>query len=284
MRSAALGGRGARRPPRRAAGARRQEGPLAAAGGPGAPSPRGACPSSWSPAPDDRGRLRRLADARVAAEPDVYFPRRSTAPSARTARPGSPRAGRRALRRRRRRGVGGGHGQGDDEGALRAGGRAPGRVPRAARARRGGGAAPAVEASACPLFVKPANLGSSVGGLEGEARRGPRAALDLALAYDRKVVRGGRRSTPARSRSRSSATTPPRPRCPGEIVPDREFYDYDSKYSADSRTELRIPAPVGRARRRRASGSSPSGPSARWTRAGTRAWTSSSSGRRAASS
>lgn len=31
---------------------------------------------------------------------------------------------------------------------------------------------------------------------------------------------------------------------PGEIVPDREFYDYDSKYSAESRTELRIPAPL----------------------------------------
>ena len=29
---------------------------------------------------------------------------------------------------------------------------------------------------------------------------------------------------------------------PGEIVPDREFYDYDSKYAADSRTELVIPA------------------------------------------
>ena len=31
---------------------------------------------------------------------------------------------------------------------------------------------------------------------------------------------------------------------PGEIVPDREFYDYDSKYAADSRTELVIPAPL----------------------------------------
>ena len=31
---------------------------------------------------------------------------------------------------------------------------------------------------------------------------------------------------------------------PGEVVPDREFYDYDSKYSAESRTELLIPAPL----------------------------------------
>ena len=39
---------------------------------------------------------------------------------------------------------------------------------------------------------------------------------------------------------------------PGEIVPDREFYDYDSKYSADSRTELRIPARLSAAETREA--------------------------------
>jgi D-alanine-D-alanine ligase len=39
---------------------------------------------------------------------------------------------------------------------------------------------------------------------------------------------------------------------PGEIVPDREFYDYDSKYSVESRTQLKIPAPVEEATRVRA--------------------------------
>ena len=38
----------------------------------------------------------------------------------------------------------------------------------------------------------------------------------------------------------------------GEIIPDREFYDYDSKYSAESRTELRIPAPLSAAEAREA--------------------------------
>jgi len=36
----------------------------------------------------------------------------------------------------------------------------------------------------------------------------------------------------------------PRASLPGEVVPDREFYDYDSKYAADSRTRLLIPAPL----------------------------------------
>jgi D-alanine-D-alanine ligase len=36
----------------------------------------------------------------------------------------------------------------------------------------------------------------------------------------------------------------PQASLPGEIIPDREFYDYDSKYAADSRTGLRIPAPL----------------------------------------
>ena len=44
----------------------------------------------------------------------------------------------------------------------------------------------------------------------------------------------------------------PEPSVVGEIIPDREFYDYDSKYSAESRTELRIPAPLSAAEAREA--------------------------------
>ena len=66
---------------------------------------------------------------------------------------------------------------------------------------------------------------------------------------------------------------------PGEIVPDREFYDYDSKYSADSRTELHDPRPSRRARPRRTCDASASRPSARSTPRATRGWTSSSSRR-----
>ena len=46
----------------------------------------------------------------------------------------------------------------------------------------------------------------------------------------------------------------PEPSVVGEIIPDREFYDYDSKYSAESRTELRIPAPLERGRGARGPG------------------------------
>jgi D-alanine-D-alanine ligase len=44
----------------------------------------------------------------------------------------------------------------------------------------------------------------------------------------------------------------PEPSVVGEIIPDREFYDYDSKYSAESRTELRIPAPLSASEAREA--------------------------------
>ncbi len=61
---------------------------------------------------------------------------------------------------------------------------------------------------------------------------------------------------------------------PGEIIPDREFYDYDSKYSADSKTELKIPAPLDAAATaevRRVAVAASSAPS---TRPATPAWTS----------
>ena len=80
------------------------------------------------------------------------------------------------------------------------------------------------------------------GDLEGEARR--RTA--------RRHRAGGRirpedrRSKPrcrvrARSNARCSATTSRRPRCPGEIVPSREFYDYEAKY-LDNGSQVLIPA------------------------------------------
>src|SRR5262249_16799144 len=94
-----------------------------------------------------------------------------------------------------------------------------------------------------PLFVKPANLGSSVAvsKVKTEAQLGP--ALEAALAYDRKaVVQAG---VDVRELEVSIlGNDEPRASLPGEIVPDREFYDYDSKYSPASRTELVIPARV----------------------------------------
>jgi D-alanine-D-alanine ligase len=94
-----------------------------------------------------------------------------------------------------------------------------------------------------PLFVKPANMGSSVAVSKVKRAEDLDGALDLALAFDRKaVVEAG---IDAREIEVSIAgNEEAEASLPGEIVPDREFYDYDSKYSAESRTELRIPAPL----------------------------------------
>jgi D-alanine-D-alanine ligase len=92
-----------------------------------------------------------------------------------------------------------------------------------------------------PLFVKPANMGSSVAVSKVKRAEDLGPALDLALAFDRKaVVEAG---IDAREIEVSVAgNEEPEASLPGEILPDREFYDYDSKYSSDSRTELVIPA------------------------------------------
>jgi D-alanine-D-alanine ligase len=97
-----------------------------------------------------------------------------------------------------------------------------------------------------PLFVKPANMGSSVGVSKVKSREGFSAALDLAFDYDRKVV--VEKGIDAREVEVAVlGNEDPEVSVPGEIVPDREFYDYDSKYSGDSRTELLIPAPLDEA-------------------------------------
>jgi D-alanine-D-alanine ligase len=94
-----------------------------------------------------------------------------------------------------------------------------------------------------PLFVKPANLGSSVGISKVKRATELEAALELAFRYDRKVV--VERGLDVREIELSVlGNDEPRASLPGEIVPDREFYDYDSKYAAESRTGLLIPAPL----------------------------------------
>jgi len=100
-----------------------------------------------------------------------------------------------------------------------------------------------VRALGLPLFVKPANLGSSVGVSKVRDARALGGALDLAFRYDRKVI--VERGLFVREIECSVlGNDAPEASLPGEIVPDREFYDYDSKYAADSRTALLIPAPL----------------------------------------
>jgi D-alanine-D-alanine ligase len=94
-----------------------------------------------------------------------------------------------------------------------------------------------------PVFVKPASLGSSVAVSKVGSADALGVALDAAFAYDRKVV--VEQGVDAREIEVAVlGNDAPEASVPGEIVPDREFYDYDSKYATDSATELRIPAPV----------------------------------------
>lgn len=92
-----------------------------------------------------------------------------------------------------------------------------------------------------PCFVKPANMGSSVGVTKVSDEAGLIAAVGLAAGYDRKIV-VERAVVNAREIEVSVlGNDDPEASVPGEIVPDRDWYDYDSKYS-DSDTQLIIPA------------------------------------------
>ena len=95
---------------------------------------------------------------------------------------------------------------------------------------------------AYPVFVKPANLGSSVGITKAHDREELRKALDLAASYDRKIV-----VEPAIDGREIECAVlgndAPEASVPGEVVPAKEFYDYEAKYVADD-SELLIPAPL----------------------------------------
>jgi len=97
------------------------------------------------------------------------------------------------------------------------------------------GTANVVEACAAlpfPVFVKPANLGSSVGISKAHNARELEAAFALAAEFDRKVIveRGivGRELECAVLGNEAPAAS-----VPCEILPSREFYDYDDKYTLD---------------------------------------------------
>ena len=91
-----------------------------------------------------------------------------------------------------------------------------------------------------PMFVKPANLGSSVGISKVRDARELEAAVALAAQYDRKVIvergiAGRELECAVLGNDRPMASLP----C--EILPSREFYDYDDKYLLD-RAETKLPA------------------------------------------
>jgi len=102
-----------------------------------------------------------------------------------------------------------------------------------------------------PLFVKPANLGSSVGISKVHDRSELPRAMDEAARFDRKIVIeqgvGGKRGKARELEVAVLGNDNPEASVVGEIVPDREFYDYASKYDATSTSEPQIPAKITKA-------------------------------------
>jgi D-alanine-D-alanine ligase len=93
-----------------------------------------------------------------------------------------------------------------------------------------------------PVFVKPANMGSSVGVAKVHDRSELAPAMDLAARYDRKLV--VEQGIEAREIEVSVlGNDDPIASIPGEVVPGNEFYDYRAKY-VDDTSDLLIPAPL----------------------------------------
>jgi D-alanine-D-alanine ligase len=99
-----------------------------------------------------------------------------------------------------------------------------------------------VEELGYPCFVKPANLGSSVGVSKARNREELVAAIQEALRYDRKVI--VEEFVDAREIEVSVlGNDDPRASVPGEICSSNEFYDYKAKY-IDGKSVMVIPAEV----------------------------------------
>jgi D-alanine-D-alanine ligase len=92
-----------------------------------------------------------------------------------------------------------------------------------------------------PVFVKPANLGSSVGISKAKSDAELVPAIDLALQFDRKIVIEAGVPNAREIECAVLGNDDPEASLPGEIVPSGEFYDYNAKYIDGSSTEI-IPA------------------------------------------
>jgi D-alanine-D-alanine ligase len=92
-----------------------------------------------------------------------------------------------------------------------------------------------------PVFVKPANLGSSVGISKVKARGELAAAMELAASFDRKIVIeqgvGGPCVKPRELEVAVLGNDAPEASIVGEIVPAKEFYDYEAKYELNGADE-----------------------------------------------
>ncbi len=101
-----------------------------------------------------------------------------------------------------------------------------------------------------PVFVKPANLGSSVGISKAHDRKELDPAIAEAAKFDRKIVIeegvGGKKNKAREIECAVLGNDDPKASVAGEIVPCKEFYDYDAKYLVEG-SEAVIPAKITKA-------------------------------------
>jgi D-alanine-D-alanine ligase len=105
-----------------------------------------------------------------------------------------------------------------------------------------------------PVFVKPANLGSSVGISKAHNRKELGPAIAEAAKFDRKIVIeqgvGGKKEKAREIECSVLGNDEPVASVPGEIVPGKEFYDYTAKY-VDEGSQLIIPAKLTKSETKR---------------------------------
>ena len=94
-----------------------------------------------------------------------------------------------------------------------------------------------------PVFVKPVNLGSSVGISKVKTIDQFAPAMDLAGEFDRKIIIEAAVPEAREIECAVLGNDTPEASVAGEVVPSREFYDYEAKY-LDEGSKLLIPAPL----------------------------------------
>ncbi|MBU1165093.1 D-alanine--D-alanine ligase [Patescibacteria group bacterium] len=92
-----------------------------------------------------------------------------------------------------------------------------------------------------PVFVKPVNLGSSVGISKAGDRGALIKAINLAVRFDRKILIEQSVNNVREIEVAVLGNDDPKASVPGEIIPSNEFYDYDAKY-VDGKSSEQIPA------------------------------------------
>lgn len=94
-----------------------------------------------------------------------------------------------------------------------------------------------------PLFVKPANMGSSVGITKAKSKNDLKEAILEALKYDHKIIVEESVNDIKEIEVSVLGNNEPKASVCGEIIPNTEFYDYETKYITDD-IKIAIPADI----------------------------------------